>query len=84
MKQNRSRFGYAIVILVVIGIGLASRTFPVLFPRFMGKYPGDAFWALMIFLVGGVVFPGISTARLKPCPTFYAARPCPLFLPVAS
>lgn len=30
----------------------------------MGKYPGDAFWALMVFLGWGVVFPGVSTARL--------------------
>ena len=63
-KQNRNRLWYAIAILVVIGVGLASRSFPVLFPRFMGKYPGDGFWALMIFLVWGAVFPGISTARL--------------------
>ncbi|MBF8276231.1 MAG: hypothetical protein HW390_1304 [Candidatus Brocadiaceae bacterium] len=63
-KQNRSRLWYAIALLVVIGVGLASRSFPVLFPRFMGKYPGDGFWALMIFLVWGIVFPGISTARL--------------------
>ncbi len=66
-KQNRSRLWYTIAILVVIGIGLASRSFPALFPRFMGKYPGDAFWALMIFLVGGFVFPGISTVRLAMC-----------------
>lgn len=63
-KQNRSQLWYAIAILVVIGVGLASRSFPVLFPRFMGKYPGDGFWALMVFLAWGIVFPRISTARL--------------------
>ncbi len=30
----------------------------------MGKYPGDAFWALTVFVGCGVIFPGITTARL--------------------
>ena len=63
-KPDRSRLWYAITTLVVIGLGLASRSFPGLFPQFVGKYPGDAFWALMIFFAWGVNFPSISTARL--------------------
>ena len=71
-KQNRSRLWYALAILVVIGVGLASRSFPALFPQFLGKYPGDGFWALMVFLVWGIIFPRISTARL----TLYAVATC--------
>lgn len=63
-EKNRSPLWYAIAILVVIGVGLSSRHLPALFPRFLGKYPGDGFWALMVFLVWGFIFPRISTARL--------------------
>lgn len=51
-------------IFVVILVGLASRRYPWLFPEFMGKYPGDALWALMVFLGWGIIFPGISTRKL--------------------
>jgi hypothetical protein len=54
-RQNR--FWYAITTLCVIGIGLASRQYQGLFPVFMGKYPGDALWALMVFLGLGFFFP---------------------------
>jgi Protein of unknown function (DUF2809) len=64
VKRERSRLGYAVAMLVVIGLGLASRKFPGLFPRFMGKYPGDALWALMIFCGWGAALPAISTMRL--------------------
>ena len=36
--------------LAVIALGLASRKYPFLFPAFLGKYPGDALWALMVFV----------------------------------
>jgi hypothetical protein len=64
IKHNRNRLWYAVAILVVIVVGLSSRHYPWLFPEFMGKYPGDALWALMVFLGWGVIFPGISTRRL--------------------
>jgi hypothetical protein len=31
-------------------LGLASRKWPGIFPAVFGKYPGDALWALAIFL----------------------------------
>jgi len=37
-------------ILLVIGLGLASRKYPSLFPAMFGKYPGDVLWALMVYL----------------------------------
>ncbi len=61
---KRNRLWYAVAILVVILAGLASRRYPWLLPEFMGKYPGDALWALMVFLSWGIVFPGISTRRI--------------------
>jgi hypothetical protein len=64
IKQDRNRLWYAAAILVVIAVGLASRRYSWLFPEFMGKYPGDALWALMVFLGWGMIFPAISTRRL--------------------
>ncbi len=63
-KHDRNRLWYAIAILAVIGAGLASRRYLWLFPEFMGTYPGDALWALMVFPGWGIIFPGISTIRL--------------------
>jgi hypothetical protein len=54
-RVARKRLWYLVVILIVIAAGLASRRFPGLLPGFLGKYPGDAFWALMVFLVWGLV-----------------------------
>jgi hypothetical protein len=64
IKPRRNRLWYAAVMLAVIAAGLASRRYPWLFPDYMGKYPGDAFWALMVFLGWGIIFPGISTGRI--------------------
>lgn len=53
MRRPRSRIALAVSIALVIALGLGSRAFPLL-PAALGKYPGDALWALMIFL--GVAF----------------------------
>jgi hypothetical protein len=34
----------------VVILGLASRRYPGLLPQALGKYPGDALWALMVYL----------------------------------
>ena len=47
---NRPRPIYCIAILVVITLGLLSRRYPGFLPAALGKYPGDALWALMVFL----------------------------------
>lgn len=60
----RMRLWYLVAIFVVIAIGLASRRIPGLFPDFLGKYPGDVLWAVMVFLGWGVVFPRHSTLRI--------------------
>ena len=52
------------MILAVIALGLASRRFPFLFPAWLGKYPGDALWAAMVFLGYALLKPTWPTRRL--------------------
>jgi hypothetical protein len=65
---RRNRIWYAVAIVGVTALGLASRCFPGLFPAFLGKYPGDALWTLMVFLGWGMVLPRESSLRV----TLYA------------
>lgn len=60
----RSRFWLGVGFVAVIALGLASRQFPFLFPALLGKYPGDALWALMVFLAWGFFRPRASTRHL--------------------
>ncbi len=57
---NRNRYLYIILMLFVIGSGLASRKYHGIFPTEFGKYPGDALWALMVFLGLGILQPTAS------------------------
>lgn len=50
--------------IAVIALGLASRKYPFLFPAILGKYPGDALWALMVFLGWAFLRPRASTLHL--------------------
>lgn len=61
---RRSRPFYALLLLAVIAAGLASRRYPVLLPAALGKYPGDALWALMVLLLYGFVRPGWPIGRV--------------------
>ncbi|MSR59442.1 MAG: DUF2809 domain-containing protein [Planctomycetaceae bacterium] len=60
---RRNRLLYLAAMAMVILLGLASRTMPGLSPSFRGKYPGDALWALMVFLLIGALLPALSTYR---------------------
>lgn len=60
---SRNRALYAVLILVVIAIGLASRQYSHLLPPQLRKYPGDALWALMVFLMFGFARPRWSIFR---------------------
>ena len=60
----RSRLWLGMAIAVVIVLGLASRKYPALFPAALGKYPGDALWALAVFLGLAFVWPRWSSLRL--------------------
>jgi hypothetical protein len=64
-RSSRNRALYAFLILAVIAAGLASRKYWYLLPAQLGKYPGDALWALMVFLLFGFArpqWPVISSA----------------------
>lgn len=52
------------LILATIAVGLATRKYPGLLPTFLGKYPGDALWATMVFFLWGLVLPKASVARV--------------------
>ena len=55
--MQRSRPLYALLILAVIAAGLLSRKYPQMLPAQLGKYPGDALWALMVLLLYGLAKP---------------------------
>lgn len=63
MSLHRNRAWYAVAVVAVIGAGLASRRWPV-WPDLLGKYPGDALWAVMVYLGWGVVLPKASPGRI--------------------
>jgi len=60
--RSRTRLGVGVV--AVIALGLASRKFRWLLPVVLGKYPGDALWALMVFLGWAFLKPQASTRFL--------------------
>ena len=55
---------YLLLVAATIAVGLATRRFPEFVPGFLGKYPGDALWALMVFCGWGIVFPSSSSVRI--------------------
>jgi hypothetical protein len=59
----RNRIVYGLLIGLVIVTGMASRAFPGLLPSFVGKYPGDVLWGLMVFLLFGFAAPRITTGQ---------------------
>lgn len=62
MRRHR---GYCIAAaLLVIALGLASRKWPGVLPAALGKYPGDALWAAMMFALCGMAWPRVATWRL--------------------
>ena len=61
---RRSRWLIAILALLVIAVGLASRRGLVQFPAVLGYYPGDALWAWVVLLCVAWVRPAITRGRL--------------------
>lgn len=60
----RSRAAYAASILLVICLGLLSRSKQFPLPAFIATYAGDTLWALLVFLGFGWLFPSHSTIRV--------------------
>lgn len=62
--RKRNRAWYVLAMALTVAAGLASRRFPQVLPAVLGKYPGDALWALMVFFGLGAIFARASTARV--------------------
>jgi hypothetical protein len=61
---RRNRLCYAIAIVLVIILGIGSRRYPQIFPTALGKYPGDALWTIVVFLLGCTILPRASTLKI--------------------
>jgi hypothetical protein len=59
--QKRNRKIYAPLMLMVIGLGLASRKYGAYLPSWLADYAGDTLWALLVFLMMGFLLPRHST-----------------------
>ncbi|MFD1888250.1 ribosomal maturation YjgA family protein [Paenibacillus wenxiniae] len=46
---RKYRFGYAIAIIVTIGLGLASRRYAEMLPPLFAAHAGDMLWAMMVY-----------------------------------
>jgi Protein of unknown function (DUF2809) len=57
----RNRMLQGAAFLAVIGLGLLSRSHRIGLPPFWAKYSGDALWALMVFVLFGLLFPHRTT-----------------------
>jgi len=53
------------VLLVALTIALGLATRRLTFLAFLGKYPGDGLWALMVFLLVGLVRSRATTRRVS-------------------
>ena len=62
VQRRRSYLAFAVV--ATIAIGLASRRYPAMFPAVLGKYPGDALWAQMVYWCVCFLFPTMSVSRV--------------------
>lgn len=60
----RSRIRYGAACALTMALGLASRRLPSELQAWIGKYPGDALWALMVFLALCAIWPSVSARRV--------------------
>lgn len=61
MKKRLYIFLY---LLLVIVIGLASRKYSGLFPEIFDKYPGDALWAVAVYLGWKILWPNTGLIKI--------------------
>ena len=64
VKPERRRLLQVGATVAVIALGLASRAFPQFVPAALGKYPGDALWAMMIVFALGAIATRMRTWQL--------------------
>lgn len=63
-NSKRNRFLYFIFIVITMLLGLGSRRFSYILPRFISSFSGDTLWALMIFWIFGFIFNGFRTRNI--------------------
>jgi hypothetical protein len=54
--MHRNRVFYFFILVIVIFLGLGSRHFSKQLPDWNDLYVGDALWAMMVFLIIGLIF----------------------------
>jgi len=59
--KSRRRLAALAAMLATIALGLASRRWPDALPPALGKYPGDALWALMVVFAWRALRPRAGT-----------------------
>lgn len=59
--MKRNRFVYALLVVTVILLGLASRHYASFLPAWNKLYLGDSLWALMVFFLVGWIMSWKST-----------------------
>ena len=62
--MQRSRPLWLVLIVLVMGLGLASRHFRASLPSFIAEYSGDTLWALMVFLITGFLWAKGKTVQV--------------------
>jgi hypothetical protein len=56
VKKARNRIYYFFILAFIFIIGLSSRSFKTSLPVFVADYAGDFLWALMVFVLLGLIF----------------------------
>ena len=64
VKPERRRLLQVGATVAVSALGLASRAYPQYLPAALGKYPGDALWAMMIVFALGAIATRMRTWQL--------------------
>lgn len=64
MPDTRPRPAYAALLLCTVGLGLATRRVPEVFPPVVAEYGGDTLWAAMVFWLLALWRVRVSTAQL--------------------
>jgi len=63
VAPKRNRLWYGLCMVLVVAVGLLWRSSWVSLPAAVGKYGGDAWWSLFVFLGFGFLLPRSSTCR---------------------
>lgn len=71
-EVTRDRRFYALLTLITIIVGLASRRFDAWMPGLLHKNTGDVLWGVMVFWLVALLFPARSTTFLTIISALYA------------